>query len=101
MRSRLAAARRYTRGIIGYVSWSRRCAHGPLVELPSSRPELTRSLHPGDLRAVVPQVSLRLSLLGAEQPERSNTVTISGIRSRRLCFGCAWQAGGLRPEGGR
>src|SRR5438105_6883814 len=25
-----------------------------------SRPELTQSLHPGDLRAVVPQVSLRL-----------------------------------------
>src|SRR5438105_15961796 len=41
------------------------------------------------------------SILGTEQPERSNSVTISGIRSPRLCFGCAWQAGGLRVEGGR
>ncbi|HXN08411.1 MAG TPA: hypothetical protein VN860_01985, partial [Candidatus Acidoferrales bacterium] len=24
-----------------------------------------------------------------------------GIRSPRLCFGCAWQAGGSRVEGGR
>src|SRR5205814_7871272 len=41
------------------------------------------------------------SILGTEQPERSNSVTISGIRSPRLCFECAWQAGGLRVEGGR
>src|SRR6267143_47740 len=32
---------------------------------------------------------------------RARRADISGIRSPRLCFGCAWQAGGLRVEGGR
>jgi hypothetical protein len=30
-----------------------------------------------------------------------SSADISGIGSPRLCFGCAWQAGGLRVEGGR
>lgn len=53
---------------------------------------------------------------GIREIKRSNSVTktssrtrrsarssadISGIRSPRLCFGCAWQACGLRVEGGR
>ena len=35
------------------------------------------------------------------RPSARSSADISGIRSPRLCFGCAWQAGGLRVEGGR